>query len=759
MTRNLSQRQRILTAIIYIIVVYITSKSLYTYESFLPPVTNTWIWFWVASITLLIATLIDQPFYVAPQHAFLNSIGGLLAIYEIFIDISDGTISSSIVGLWRLVSFIFLFVIVISLLAIFLKDVNQRHLKAIGRISTFSSRSFGSAYVVNTIIFLLAVWSFNSTQSQNIFWLLTLWGVIIFVQPIERILKSSRRFIPAIVDAFKVETKLGEVIARREPNIVTIKITSSHLPKSESLLLISTTRGHYQLAVTIDNYELAHERWCRALVLKNLDNIPKKKISSVNHQKGSAIVCQLEYLDEGLKTQLTNHEWFKTLKDFVGLVIEGSTVNSVIVELVKPDPQLTEGKLLTINISNQPVLYQIIDGITDSEVLEKANRHGFIEIKARKLGRWTQDSKLEQIPWIPEIYSPVQFTQPDASKFSTKFLGYIPRTNYGITVDCHSLVTHNTSILGVLGSGKTRLSLELVGRMLEAGIHVYIVDITGRYKPDLESIIDIKEHNKLDKDLRNGIKGKENDIHENRSQGGNQSIFRDLVGKEITKLINNKVPQLRIFEPNEVLVTEQTTNRRSVNENGNWSQQAEISVMTPAKITRIITESVLERVQKKGVSDKGRICLVFEEAHSLIPEWNVAVSDGDSRASNATARAILQGRKYGLGCLLITQRTAHVTKSILNQCHTVFALQTFDKTGMDFLSNYIGDDYTNTLTSLTQRHCVAYGKALNTGSPLIVELNEHKNSNDIASKFYTETQNAGQDIESNPQPDSNHDLL
>lgn len=66
---------------------------------------------------------------------------------------------------------------------------------------------------------------------------------------------------------------------------------------------------------------------------------------------------------------------------------------------------------------------------------------------------------------------------------------------------------------------------------------------------------------------------------------------------------------------------------------------------------------------------------VFEEAHSLIPEWNAVASAGDKEATNGTAKAILQGRKYGLGCLVITQRTANVTKTILNQCNTVFGLR------------------------------------------------------------------------------------
>jgi uncharacterized protein len=78
-----------------------------------------------------------------------------------------------------------------------------------------------------------------------------------------------------------------------------------------------------------------------------------------------------------------------------------------------------------------------------------------------------------------------------------------------------------------------------------------------------------------------------------------------------------------------------------------------MSRLTIVQITHIITETVL-RLVTHTFSTRARVCLVYEEAHSLIPEWNSAVNDGDSSAANGTARAILQGPKYGLGCVVVT---------------------------------------------------------------------------------------------------------
>jgi len=132
----------------------------------------------------------------------------------------------------------------------------------------------------------------------------------------------------------------------------------------------------------------------------------------------------------------------------------------------------------------------------------------------------------------------------------------------------------------------------------------------------------------------------------------------------------------------------------------------------------------LKACQELGMIDTARACLIYEEAHSLVPEWNSVANDGDKNATAASARAILQGRKFGLGCLLITQRTANVTKTILNQCNSIFAMRTFDDTGKEFLGNYIGSEYARVLPSLKERHAVFFGKASSCDDPVLIRLND-----------------------------------
>lgn len=147
--------------------------------------------------------------------------------------------------------------------------------------------------------------------------------------------------------------------------------------------------------------------------------------------------------------------------------------------------------------------------------------------------------------------------------------------------------------------------------------------------------------------------------------------------------------------------------------------------LTACEITSIFSDMALLVSQRLGMTDSARLCLVYEEAHSLVPEWNSVAADGDRAATATSARAILQGRKYGLGCLLITQRTANVTKTILNQCNTIFAMRTFDDTGREFLGNYIGSDYARVLPSLQPRQAIVFGKASSCENPVLIRLNDN----------------------------------
>ena len=53
--------------------------------------------------------------------------------------------------------------------------------------------------------------------------------------------------------------------------------------------------------------------------------------------------------------------------------------------------------------------------------------------------------------------------------------------------------------------------------------------------------------------------------------------------------------------------------------------------------------------------------------------------------------------------MVVAQRTANVSKTVLTQCNSVIAFQQFDKTSTDFLTNYMGSEMAAALPSRTFR--------------------------------------------------------
>jgi len=298
----------------------------------------------------------------------------------------------------------------------------------------------------------------------------------------------------------------------------------------------------------------------------------------------------------------------------------------------------------------------------------------------------------------------------------------LPETDLEIPIkDMNAIVTHNTAILGILGIGKSCLAFELIKKISDSNIKVVCIDITNQYysengllsylgKEELE--FDLPET--LRASLKSGKESKNKAIEGNPQASGNAADYISVLDQDLKQFLESN-KKIKIYNPDLHPVSK-----------GVAFKNTSLEDLTIAEKTRLICERLFVYAMKQGASDVAKYLLVFEEAHSLVPEWNSVANEGDKNATNGTAKVILQGRKYGLGNIVITQRTANVSKSILNQCNTIFALRVFDDTGKGFLENYIGEDYANTLPTLEERHAIAIGKGLKLKQPVIIQLNDKK---------------------------------
>ncbi len=75
------------------------------------------------------------------------------------------------------------------------------------------------------------------------------------------------------------------------------------------------------------------------------------------------------------------------------------------------------------------------------------------------------------------------------------------------------------------------------------------------------------------------------------------------------------------------------------------------------------------KYRKKKFEIKPQILFVFDEAQEFIPS---RASGTTERCSKAIERLLRQGRKYGLGGAIATQRIAYLNTNVLQQLHTFF---------------------------------------------------------------------------------------
>jgi DNA helicase HerA-like ATPase len=73
------------------------------------------------------------------------------------------------------------------------------------------------------------------------------------------------------------------------------------------------------------------------------------------------------------------------------------------------------------------------------------------------------------------------------------------------------------------------------------------------------------------------------------------------------------------------------------------------------------------------------IALVCDEAHLYLPSKREEMNSLQKRALNNFERIAKEGRKHGVGILLISQRPSDVSTTILSQCNNIISLRLTNK--------------------------------------------------------------------------------
>jgi len=712
---NLTQPQRLVALFVDLIVVACACWFLFRIPY--PPLGDKGFWAYSSILAVLVGSKLVTPFYVKPIDAISYAIPALVSLMLI-----NGWHQWSADQRWTfsLAASFSVAVISLGIANIVANSVESESAKRISNQLRVTLDLIGHPNFVYTPLILFAIFFFHAESWIEAVVICIVTGTTVWWSLGDFVVGGYHRIKRAFVDK-TLKGVAGQVVAFQEPGIVLIRQQyEGDIPRN-SILYVCDRHGPKKLVVALGYVGRSEGILVRTVELKTLSPASQTLIGSYPLDERAYhlndTVLESVCLQEGIVRQAQ--------ATIVGLVAPDTSIERLHFEIVDND-ELEEGRLVSAIVGTTKVMYQIVAGLTREEVVQQKNTYGYLRGQAQQVGIWDiERKKFRPCNWLPTINTPVYLERKSEYEMNAASVGHFPESNFQTTIKSVSdLVTHNTAILGILGIGKSMLAIELLERMIAEGIKVICLDLTNQYEKELKDFYDAEFEDKSIQKLQ-AASAKDRDAFDNDPEkGGSLPNLSAAILEDLSDFLANDNPRkLKIYNPSIFVASRQQYEPKSYMQGGAWRRAAALFSVTPVEITQIITESALTIVSRE-MSPTAKVCLVYEEAHSLVPEWNSVVNDGDKNATSGTARAILQGRKYGMGCLLVTQRTANVTKTILNQCNTVFAMRTFDATGKDFLANYIGRDYADALSSLPERHAVFFGKASSCENPVLIQLND-----------------------------------
>lgn len=127
-------------------------------------------------------------------------------------------------------------------------------------------------------------------------------------------------------------------------------------------------------------------------------------------------------------------------------------------------------------------------------------------------------------------------------------------------------------------------------------------------------------------------------------------------------------------------------------------------------LTRILYEGMFWGRDLPGIGKQRPLLIVYEEAHGYLPKG------GGSQfiagyASRAVRRIFKEGRKYGVGSLVVSQRPSELDETVLSQCGTFIALRLSNSDDQSRIKSTVPDSLAGLIDMLP---------ALRTGEALIL---------------------------------------
>lgn len=302
------------------------------------------------------------------------------------------------------------------------------------------------------------------------------------------------------------------------------------------------------------------------------------------------------------------------------------------------------------------------------------------------------------------------------------FIGKLDGKDIDVYLDLKKLLTKHCAVLAKSGAGKSYTVGVLVEEIMERKIPLLIIDPHGEYsKMRFENI---KEKDKL---AEFGIQPKAYDVKEYGDPKVNEGVIplkltKDITDSELIHLLPAKLSSMQLGILYSALKNIDHLNFKKLlleleqdESSAKWSiinvieylDKLNIFSDSPTSYKELVAPGVCSIINVKGMPPdiQGiivyKLCkdlfemrknneippffLILEEAHNFCPER----SFGEAKSSQILRTIASEGRKFGLGFCVISQRPARVDKSVLSQCTTQIILKVTNPNDLRAISNSV----------------------------------------------------------------------
>ncbi len=599
--KDLKQNTRLIILLFYIGL--LIGASLLALGKLPPAPTGSGLWFYTGIVSLILGNLLITPFHTTPKDTLANVLLAATALYAVNDWQSWGRLDK---GAFLVTIFYFAFLALAAITTILTKDSRQLKTKQIANALKIICADLGNQRFVFTAVILFSIFVFHRTSAREMLVIALAWIFTVALQPAETFVKLRRK----LKNVFRATTPLhivGRLVAYQTPGLMLIRQEGVDRIPFGAPLVLKDPDEHPKMILALDYIGRDEGLLVRAIEIGVPSDVPE----------GSGTLLNLE--DDGDVVRISTDpsmispELARLLKHqemLVGFVAPDTSMERLYFEVVR-DRDLQEGKLVEVTIRDQPVLFQIIDGLTKEEIIRFKNTFGYARAQGRKIGIWDNgEQRFRPAKWIPRPNTPIYLRTADNIAFDDQTLGHFPGSNFPIHLkSIHTLVTHNTAILGILGIGKSMIAIELVERLLASGIKVICLDLTNQYASELSDFyLQAEEDPKLQRIREAGEA--DDEWNEDPEEGGSLPRLRQAILEDLTEFLNADDRFLKIYNPAEIVATKQLREPGNFRVGDDWQRRAALWRVTPVEITSIVAEVALSLVQDR-MSDDARVCLVL----------------------------------------------------------------------------------------------------------------------------------------------------